>query len=259
MKPLLRTPDQIGLRYDDVQLSSRDGTQLHAWWLPASKDPSATILFIHGNAENISTHIASVMWLPAEGVNVLLLDYRGYGQSGGVPTIAGAIEDVQAGLDYLAASSVPVIVLGQSLGASLSGVAVGAENPCTREQRWPNLTAVVLDAGFSRYSKIAKEVAAGNWLTYLFQWPAAWAMPSGMDLEDAIENISPLPVFIIHGKNDEVVPVSHAEALMRAAREPKQLLEYEGGHIQTFGLEENRQQLMAFIKSAHLPPVSICQ
>ena len=64
------TPDVIGLDYRDVTFTASDGTQLHGWFLPAAEKPSGTIVFVHGNAENISTHIASVAWLPAEGFNV---------------------------------------------------------------------------------------------------------------------------------------------------------------------------------------------
>ena len=81
----VRTPHDLALDYQDVWLTAADGTRLHAWWLPAvggnSKTP--TVLHLHGNAENISTHIQSVAWLPLEGVNVLMLDYRGFGLSVG--------------------------------------------------------------------------------------------------------------------------------------------------------------------------------
>ena len=80
----VQTPKQLGLAYEDVYFQAGDGTLLHAWFLPAESKALGTILFLHGNAENISTHIMSVRWLPARGFNVLLLDYRGYGASGGV-------------------------------------------------------------------------------------------------------------------------------------------------------------------------------
>ncbi len=256
MKPLLRTPTDLGLAYEDVHLHARDGTSLHAWWLPAVGEPQATVLFAHGNAENISTHIASVSWLPALKVNVLLLDYRGYGASRGVPSVSGAIQDVQAALDFLNHPAkrplLPVVVLGQSLGASLAGVAVatGGENHCARLQRWPALSAVVLDAGFTGYADIASDVAAGHPLTYLFQKPAAWSMPGGLDLRDAVADISPLSLLIFHGLDDDVVSIKHGRALMRAAAEPKQLHEYNGGHIETFTQAENRERLLGFITAS---------
>lgn len=254
MKPLLMTPDQIGLAYRDLKLVSVDGTRLHGWWLPAQGDPQATVLFVHGNAENISTHIASVAWLPKHQVNVLLLDYRGFGRSEGRVSITGAVSDVQAALDYLSATggdlpSLPIVVLGQSLGASLAGVAVanGQSSPGQQAPRWPRLAGVVLDAGFSRYADIARDVAVLHPITYLLQWPVRWTMPEGLDLIDAVAQLSPIPLLIYHGQSDRVVKPRYARELYRAAREPKSLIEYHGGHIETFSQRENRQLLLAFI------------
>ena len=58
------SPDELGLKYEDLYFPARDGTRLHAWFLPAESSAQGTILFLHGNAENISTHIMSVRWLP---------------------------------------------------------------------------------------------------------------------------------------------------------------------------------------------------
>ena len=83
------TPDKIGLAYEDVYFSSSGGLKLHGWLLPATGKAQGTILFLHGNAENITTHIASVYWLPAQHYNVFLPDYRGYGLSEGESELKG--------------------------------------------------------------------------------------------------------------------------------------------------------------------------
>lgn len=76
MRPLVRTPAAADLEWEDVSLRAADGTALFAWFLPVKAGkPRGTILFLHGNAENISTHLGSVWWLPARGYQVLLLDY----------------------------------------------------------------------------------------------------------------------------------------------------------------------------------------
>lgn len=246
---LLRNPGDVGLSYEEVSIELKNNDRLHGWWLPAKGTATATLVFFHGNAENISTHLASVYWLPAQGVNVLLTDYRGYGKSTGEATVKHAIADVKTTLAYASARSeqqnMPLIVLGQSLGASLAGRAVG-EDP----GRFPALAGVVLDAGFSRYASVAKEAAAGHFLTWLFQYPAGWLMPGDADLLDVIANISPLPLLLIHGVNDPVVAYSHAEKLYAAAGQPKQRLSYPGGHIQTFGFADNRQALLDFIRDS---------
>ncbi|MFL6647184.1 MAG: alpha/beta hydrolase, partial [Sulfurifustaceae bacterium] len=86
-RTLVRTPDDIGLAYEDVRFKTADGVVLHGWFLPANATACATVLFLHGNAENISTHIGSVYWMPRYGFNVFLPDYRGYGASSGTPSL----------------------------------------------------------------------------------------------------------------------------------------------------------------------------
>lgn len=250
---LLRTPADVGLNYSDVQITVDDSATLHGWWLPAVGEATATLLFAHGNAENISTHLASVYWLPAQGVNVLLIDYRGYGGSLGRPSVASAQEDILASLVWLQdqppLQETPILVLGQSLGASLAGVVVARHR-----SEFANLAGVILDAGFTGYSAIAKTVAAANYVTWPFQYPVAWAMPKGQDLIAEVAEIAPLPLLLIHGRSDPVVPYANAVALYAAAASPRQLLSYDGGHIETFNHPhagmQNRATVMDFIRKA---------
>ncbi|MDY0006405.1 MAG: alpha/beta fold hydrolase, partial [Spongiibacteraceae bacterium] len=208
--------------------------------------PRGAILFLHGNAENISTHLASVYWLPAAGYNVLLLDYRGFGRSTGSPSLPAVFLDIEAALSWLADkygdSDFPVFMLGQSLGASLGAHVVGSD------ARWRELLdGVILDAGFSRYSLVARDVARKSWLLWPFQYPVALAMPGGYDPIDSIGNISPVPLMLIHGRHDQVVDSRYAQQLFDAAGEPRRLLQFDGGHIQTFQFEDNRQHLLDFL------------
>src|SRR3569832_2042212 len=111
-----------GLTAEDVYLTSADGVRLHAWLLPSTVPSKATILFLHGNAQNISAHIGNVAWLPSQGYNVFLLDYRGYGLSQGAPQLPGLFADIEAAADYIALredlNRVPFVILGQSLGGA---------------------------------------------------------------------------------------------------------------------------------------------
>lgn len=248
-KTLVRTPADVGLHYSDITLThaadSQQELNIHGWWLPARGEAKATVLFAHGNAENISTHLASVYWLPQYGINVMLIDYRGYGLSEGVPSVAGAVADMKLAVADVearsAASDTPWFALGQSLGASIIGNAV---HPA--DLRF--LAGVILDAGFAEFSQIAAEVASRHWLTWLFQYPAAWAMPDDYDLVDRVAEITPLPLMLIHGRRDPVVSYQHVERLHQQAKEPKQVLSYEGGHIETFNDPANRRAVMAFIR-----------
>lgn len=245
MKQLLRTPADLGLGYRDVTLRTTDGVDLHGWWLDAREPVRGTVLFLHGNAENISTHIGSVSWLPAAGYQVLLIDYRGFGRSGGAPQLPAVLADIRAAFEWLlhepAAAGQPLFLLGQSIGASLGGYLAG-----TRPELRDRLSAVVLDAGFARYSWIAREVAARSWLTRALQGPIAWSMPDGYDLLDVVGGIAPVPLLIIHGREDEIVPYRHALALHAAAREPRFLLSYDGPHIGSFQDPQIRMAVLDF-------------
>ena len=92
-KEMVRTPADVELAYDDIYLKSLDGTKLNAWFLTVKEDVEikGTVYFLHGNAQNISQHLASVYWLPEHGYQVFLLDYRGYGNSAGTPLLADVL------------------------------------------------------------------------------------------------------------------------------------------------------------------------
>ncbi len=248
-KNWVQTPDQLGLTYKDVALTAEDGVKLSAWWLAAKGDIKGSVLFLHGNAENISTHIHSVAWLPAQGYQVLLLDYRGYGRSEGQPALPDVFMDIEAALLWLASApqtqGKPKIILGQSLGASMGGYVVGRQSSSAVWRR--QLDAVILDAGFSRYSDVAREAAASHWLTWPLQYPAAWMMPTEYDLVDVVANISPTPLLLIHGTQDQVIPYHHVEALYKAANKPKHRLRYDGPHIGTFNDAENQHLVIDFL------------
>lgn len=248
-KQWVRTPAELGIEYRDVELTTSDGTRLSAWWLDAQGEAKATVLFLHGNAENISTHIGSVYWMPERGYQVLMLDYRGYGKSEGSPGLPAVFTDITAALDWMLAQpevqGKPAYLLGQSLGASMGGFVV-SQRPNYLEQ----LDGVVLDAGFTRYSSIAREVVSRHWLTWAFQYPVSWSMPDDYDLVDHVGNISPTPLLIIHGTEDQVVPFSQSEQLYQAAQKPKSFLRYDGPHISTFRDLENRELLIGFLNAA---------
>jgi len=268
-RELVRTPAEVGLAYQDVQITAPDGTGLHGWWLPArgadgaGVDRSAppargTVFFLHGNAENISTHLASVYWLPEAGYQVLLLDYRGYGRSAGKPAFPQVFGDIEAGFRWLEARPEvigrPLFLLGQSLGGALGTYVLGTE-PDIRAR----LAGVVLDSSFARYGWVAREIMAQSWVTWPFQWPMALGMPDGYDPVDYIGQLSPVPVLLIHGRQDRIVPYRHAEALFAAAREPKSFLSFDGPHIGSFLDRENRQVLLEFMARPGDPGLTLPQ
>jgi len=243
---LVRTPADVGIEYIDVNLQAEDGTALHGWWLKAQGEAKGSVYFLHGNAENISTHLASVYWLPAAGYQVLLLDYRGFGQSQGTPHLPVVFLDIEAGFRWLleqpVASDKPIFLFGQSLGAAMGSYLAATDADMQRD-----LDGVVLESSFTRYGTITKDVASRHWLTWAFQWPAAWSMPREYDPLDHIDAISPRPLLLIHGTQDQVIPFSQAEELLAAAQQPKSLLRYDGPHIGAMRDPELRQVMLDFM------------
>jgi uncharacterized protein len=246
MRELVLTPDQIGLDYQELDFEAADGVRLHGWLLPARAPRRGSILFLHGNAQNISTHIASVAWLPAQGFDVLLLDYRGYGRSGGSPSLAGLHLDFDAALETLLAwpgiDPDRVVVLGQSLGGSLAITALAAS------PRHQQVQALIVEGAFTSYRALAGEKLADFWLTWPLQVPLGLTIDDRYRPIDVIGELAPMPILIVHGEEDRVVPPDHAIALYEAARPPKALWLVPGaGHIEAFRTAAEGDRLVEYL------------
>ena len=107
----------------DVVFPSSDGVPIHGWYFPAT-NARGSVLLLHGNAQNLSTHVNNVLWLVKEGFNLFIVDYRGYGWSGGETSLTGVHADAAAALEKLLDMSETdpdrVVVLGQSIGGSIA-------------------------------------------------------------------------------------------------------------------------------------------
>ena len=88
------------LQYENVALHTSDGTRLHGWYIP-HPDSDRVLLFFHGNAGNISHRGESIAIFHRLGLNVFIIDYRGYGQSEGKPSEAGLYDDARTAWQYL--------------------------------------------------------------------------------------------------------------------------------------------------------------
>lgn len=248
---LVDTPEQYGIKYQIENFQAADGTSLNAWFLPAQNGgdgkAKATVLFLHGNAENISTHFRNIAWLPAEGFNVLALDYRGYGASAGTPSLAGMQLDIDAAMRHLLAHNGVdpnrIIVFGQSLGGALAIYYTAHSAYRT------NIRAVVIDSSFYDYRQIAKEKFALSLITWPFQWLPWLVVDDDYSPAAAVATLSPLPLLLIQGDRDAVVPLHHSQELFEKAAEPKERWVVPGaGHIQSLNNEDTRKRLVEYLR-----------
>lgn len=243
------TPDKIGLSYHDINLKTKDGTLLHAWHLLPKTPAKGVVLVLHGNAENISTHIHSVAWLSEAGYELLLLDYRGYGRSQGRPSLPDVLQDLDAGAHWLnlrsQAQLLPAYWLGQSIGASLSAYYLSYNKVA-------GLRGVVLDTPFANYRQIGREKLSEFWLTRPLQHPLSWIIDNRFSPDKAVPEWPSLPLLIYSSSTDQVIPNHHTEQLMSQfqsnIRENIEYIETQGPHISTYNYLIHRQNTLDFFE-----------
>jgi uncharacterized protein len=215
------SPERAGLAYEHVFFNSADGTLLSGWYIPAKgvanpRDAKGTVIHMHGNAQNMTAHWSFAEFVPSRGYNLFAFDYRGYGDSAPIrPDPKGVFEDSVDALDYLRSrtdiDTGKLFVFGQSLGGMLAIAASGASQKGIR--------AVLAEAPFHSYSATVKDKMPG----------------SGLVLDDTycattyVAKLSPIPLLLIHGTRDVIVPYSHSVRLLAEAGEPKRLETIEGG------------------------------
>ncbi len=202
-----------GLPVENVSLTAEDGIKLHAWWIPV-EGAEFTLLAFHGNAANLPNRADIFSVLRGAPLNILAVEYRGYGKSEGSPSEKGIYRDARAGYDHLVKqrglSPKRIIVYGASLGS-----AVATDLATQRE-----VAGVILEAPFPSAAYVAQRV-------YRFIPGLSSLMRTKLDTASKLNRIR-APILIIHGTRDPVIPISYGEEVFRLAQEPKQFLRIEG-------------------------------
>ncbi len=220
MKPLAATPAAIGLDYEDVSLDAGDDASVHGWFLPVAEE-ARTVLFLHGNAGNISHRLDTLRVFHSLGLNVLIIDYSGFGQSDGKPGENQTYADARLAWRYLTGTRgiAPerIVVFGRSLGAGVATWLATEETP----------GALVLESAFTSVPDLARK--------YYPIFPVRWLARIRYDNAARLPTVG-CPVLIVHSRDDEIVPFAHGEALYALAAEPKSFLEIRGDHNAGFML-----------------------
>lgn len=244
-------PEKINLQYENIVFPDAEGKKIYAWYFPVqnvdNKKSKGTFLFFHGNAENRTSHFVGLHWLPALGYNYLIFDYPGYDESEGTPSPQSTVNSGKAALMWLAKNKpeAPIIIYGQSLGGNIA-LRVALE----MKQQVP-IKAVIIDGSFASYKSVARAVLAKSWITWAFQ-PLTYLVLSDAYAPQDIGTLPPIPLLVIHGEKDPVVPVTEGKKIFAQAQEPKQLwLLPEGQHGDSFFTEKGlyRQKLIDYLES----------
>ncbi|MGJ3253108.1 MAG: alpha/beta hydrolase [Elainellaceae cyanobacterium] len=216
---LASTPSDRGLPYEDVWISvasdsktSEPGERIHGWWVPAA-DPHGVILYLHGNGENISANIAYAERFHRLGFSVLMIDYRGYGLSDGrLPSEAYAYDDAIAAWNYLqyqrGVEPRQIVLYGHSLGGAIAlDLAI----------KQPSAAGLIVEGTFTSIQDVIDRIR------FYRLFPISWLLNQRFESISKMRSLQ-IPILIMYGMQDAVIPPDMSESLYAIAPEPKQLL-----------------------------------
>lgn len=215
-------PDSLHLTSSRVQLTSSDGARIAGIVIPAADTSAQWLLYLHGNAGNVTSSLLPQFYARwhALGVNVLAIDYRGFGESdNSKPSEKGTYADARAAYDWLRNErGVPadrIILYGHSLG---SGVA-------TEVALQVQAGGLIIEGAFTSIPDLG--AARYPW------FPVRLLASQRFASIEKIGKVS-MPKLILHASDDSLVPFAHGQALYAAASAPKEWAQLKGGHMRPF-------------------------
>lgn len=197
---------------EEVWLTTADQVKIHGWYLP-HPEARATILHLHGNAGNLEDRRDLVRRLHGLRVNVMAIDFRGYGKSEGTPNESGVYADSRAAYDWLLKKTAAdrIVLHGESLGAG-PACELAATLPCG---------GLIVQSAFTSAPDMAPRV---------LPWFPKFLVRTRFDNREKVARITCQKLFI-HSRRDEIIPFDMGEKLFAAAAEPKECEWFSsGGH-----------------------------
>jgi fermentation-respiration switch protein FrsA (DUF1100 family) len=210
-------PEDFGLRAETLEIPSSDGVRIVGWWIRGAG--STALLYFHGNGGNVSHRLERTkMLVDSLGLDVFLVDYRGYGKSSGAPSEAGLCADGEAIYEAARAPGFTpdrIVFFGESLGGAVA-IQTALQKPAR---------AIILEAPFLSIPKMARTI---------YPFLPSFLVRTRFDNEAKIGRVG-IPKLIVAAENDEVVPPEHTRQLFELAREPKQFFVIRGAaHNNTY-------------------------
>lgn len=207
-------PSAFGLAYSDVWIpvEFEGGGKLHGWWLPADSGDGLTILYLHGNAGNVSSNLGKAVQLRSLGASVLAIDYRGFGLSSGpFPNEQRLYDDALAAWQFLQhekqVAPNRLVIYGHSLGGAI-GIDLA--------NRIPQPAGLVVEASFTSMGDMATLSPYNRW------FPVSQLLNQRFDSLAKVSHLK-VPTLYLHGLADASVPAVMSETLYRASGGPKAL------------------------------------
>lgn len=240
-------PEAAGLAgFAKVTVTTADGVPLYGWWHPPEAGHGA-IVFLTGTGVAVSDHVALFADLASQHFGVLGIDYRGNGASPGTPSEAAWRSDARAAFDFVhsAAPAAKIAAFGESMGTFFA-VALALDRP---------VAGVLLNSPYASVLRLFQ--LHGTRLAPHVPLPFRRLMTDTLDTAALIGRLK-VPVMILHGTEDGVIPIAEARRLYAAARQPKEMIEVQGAaHADTwFGPARDRAlaALAEWTSSAAGPP-----
>ncbi|MCF7908506.1 MAG: alpha/beta hydrolase [Candidatus Omnitrophica bacterium] len=221
------TPERFGLSFEDLYFLTSDKVRLNAWFIP-HPEAAKTIILFHGNAGNNSNRLEKIALLRKLKINIFMVDYRGYGNSQGIPKEKGIYLDAQAAYGYLVnqrkINPEDIVLYGESLG----GV-VAVDLASTKK-----VAGIILEGTFSSGRDIGQ---------IIYPFLPKTILPNIFNSLSKISKVKAEKLFI-HSKDDLIVPLELGRKLYQAASGPKKFITVSGTHNSVF-IDSEKEYLRA--------------
>jgi len=197
--------DKLIVSIEKVQIKTKDNLKLLSWYHRKNLDEYKTILFLHGNAGSLENRIHKINHFKNMNVNFLIIAWRGFSGNDGKPTEKGLYEDASSAITWLKSQGIKesnIIIYGESLG---TGVA-------TEIAQNKNFAGIILESPFTSMIDAGKDK-----YPYL---PVRLLLKDKYESDKKMKNIN-IPVLIMHGKVDDIVPFHMGEKMYKLANQPK--------------------------------------
>ncbi len=230
----------------DIELTADEHSDLLSWYFESKSNlrKPITIIFAHGNGQNISSHFRSLYWVLDHGINFLIVGYPGYGPNSGSASPSSTVETVTSAINWIKIHRPKdsILIYGQSLGGNVALRAVS-------ENSEVSYCGVAIEGSFLSYKKAAQQTMARSWLLWSFQFLPYVLISDSKSIKENLKNLPRTNYLVIHGTEDQSISFKLGSELYNQLPEAKQFWTIEGGkHIDTFARHPSkRNEFLKFI------------